>query len=438
MKEKFVFLGLMIFLLVLSCSPKEQEYTAIFPIRTEVVKPIHKDVFREVDCSQRVQEGNPRVLNNFFQFDGALDGNRQVDPQIAVGGGYIVNGTNSGFLVYDKKGNYLDGIHQRCFQNGIDPKMFYDVHNKVFGFDLWVYWDSLKIKPVNISISETSNPLGAWNTYPVSITEAVDGGAIGYSKKWIAYSYPGGNSNTFSLKMSDAKAGKSATIYHFPASFGQPAFGQDAIDDLYFLKIEGDNFVITRITENKDGTPIGQEVSNKPHHLQYFDYPPLSPQKNTEQLTSSGDRNPKNLVLQNGYLWFSQAVNCNGRSAVQWHQIKLDGSIIQTGLIKSDTSNYIQTTIAVNKNNDVLVGFQETHADMFISPRMAFRYAKDPKGELRDIVSLGEGKGPTDGVAWGDYSGSIIDGDNLTDLWTIQSITNDKGKGETVIVKVPF
>jgi len=438
MIKKILFLGLISLVFLISCSPKEQNYTAILPARTELVKPIHKNEFRALDCPQRIQQGNPKMVNGYFQFDGAMDGNRQVDPQIAVGGGYILNGTNSGLLVYDKAGNFLDGVHQRCFENGIDPKMFYDIHNEVFAFDLWVYWDSLKIKPVNISVSETSNPLGAWNTYPVSITEGVDGGALGYSKKWLAYNYPGGKQNTFALKMGDAKAGKPAIIYHFAANFGQPAFVQDDIDDLYFLKIEDDNFVITRITESEDGTPIGQELSNKPHQLKYVDYPPQSPQKNTEQLTSSGDRNPKNLVFQNGYLWFSQAVNYEGHSAVQWHQITTDGTIIQTGLISSKTTNYIQTTIAVNKHNDVLVGFQETNETMFISPRMAFRYSDDPKGEMRDIIKLGEGTGPTNGVAWGDYSGSIIDGDNLTDLWTIQSKANDEGRGETVIVKVPF
>jgi hypothetical protein len=75
---------------------------------------------------------------------------------------------------------------------------------------------------------------------------------------------------------------------------------------------------------------------------------------------------------------------------------------------------------------------------MYISPRLAFRLAKDPAGTTRKIIKLGEGKGPTGGVAWGDYSGSTIDGDNLLDLWTIQSITDEKGKGDTVIVRVPF
>ena len=80
---------------------------------------------------------------------------------------------------------------------------------------------------------------------------------------------------------------------------------------------------------------------------------------NTSQLTSSGDRNPKNLVLQNDCIWFSHTVNVNGKAAVQWHQVKLDGAIVQTGLISNEKTNYIQTTIAVNKNNDVLVGFQD-------------------------------------------------------------------------------
>lgn len=410
----------------------------IFASRTEVINPIHKDQFREEQYPQRVQGGNPRMVDDYLLFDGAMDGNRQVDPQIAVGGGFVFHGTNAGLVIYDKEGNFVDGVSQKHFNNGIDPKLFFDAHNQVFGFDLWVYWDSLKVKPVNISISETSDPRGAWNTYPVSAPNGVDGGGIGYSKKWIGYSFPGGNEQTFVLKMSEAKAGQPAAVFHFKGSLGHPVFTQDAMDDLYFFKVTDKQFIITRVTEGENGNPVCEQVCAKVHHLKYINYPPQSPQRNTDQLTSSGDRNPKNLVLQSGCIWFSQAVNCNGRSAVQWHQVKLDGTIVQTGLICNENSNYIQTSIAVNKKNDVLVGFQETNANMFISPRMAFRYADDAPGQLRDIVKLGNGQGATDGVAWGDYSGSIIDGDNLTDLWTIQSIANSQGKGETVIVKVPF
>ena len=431
-----LFLSIVLFASIQVHGQRNEQY----PSRTEVISPIRKASFNDsAACPERMQGGNPAIVNGLLVFNGSMDGNRQVDPQIAVGGNYVMHGTNSGLIIYNKKGEFIQGVSQKCFNNGIDPKMFYDVHNNVFVFDLWWYYDKPKVKPVNISVSETSDPLSAWNTYPVPAQNGVDGGGIGYSKKWIGYSFPGGKERTFVLKTAEAKAGKPATIYHFEGSLGHPVFGQDDTEALYFFEIAKKDFVIRKIVEDEKGIPYAVVVSQQPHNLQYIDYPPQSPQKGTTQTVSSGDRNPKNIVLQNGHLWFSQAVKKDGHAAVQWHQINAnEGSIVQTGLINNDNSNYIQTTIAVNKKNDVLIGFQEANANSFISPRVAYRMGKDKPGSIREIISLGEGKGATDGVSWGDYSGSVIDGDNLNDLWTIQSITNDKGKGETIIAKLPL
>lgn len=429
-----------LFLIICQCNAQEIG-VRIYPSKTEVINPIHKTSFNNGNtCPERKQGGNPKIVKGYQIFNGSMDGDRQVDPQIAVGGGYVMEGTNRGLLIFDKSGNFVQGVSQKCFNDGIDPKLFFDIHSKVFVFDLWWYYDKAKTKPVNVAVSETSNPTGAWNIYPVPRTEEVDGGAIGYSKKWIGYSYPGGEENAFIMRKEDVVTGKPATVYHFKGNLGNPVFTQDTQDDLYFLDIEDDSlFVIRKVSEDADGKPYCEIVSKKSHGLAYIDYPPLSPQKGTTQKVSSGDRNPKNIVFQNGCIWFSQAVNCNGRSAVQWHQINAaTGKIIQTGLIKSDTTNYIQTTIAVNKRQDVLIGFQEVNANSFVSPRFACRKKKDAPGTIRTIISAGEGVGAADGAAWGDYSGSIIDGDNLLDLWTIQSKASEKGKGETVIVKVPF
>lgn len=411
-----------------------------YPSRTETIAPIRKASFNENNnCPERKQGGNPVILNGLLTFSGSMDGNRQVDPQIAVGGGYVMHGTNSGLIVYNKKGEYIQGVSQKCFNNGIDPKMFFDAHNNAFVFDLWWYYDQPKVKPVNISVSETNNPLGAWNTYPVPAQNGVDGGGIGYSKKWIGYSFPGGKERSFIMKTAEAKTGKPATIYHFEGTLGHPVFGQDNTEELYFFEISKKEFIIRKIIEDDNGNPYAVIVSQKAHNLPYMDYPPQSSQKGTAQKVSSGDRNPKNIVLQNRHLWFSQAINKDGHAAVQWHQISAeDGSIVQTGLINNDTSNYIQTTIAVNKKEDVLIGFQEVNANSFISPRVAYRMVKDEPGTIREIISLGEGKAATDGTSWGDYSGSIVDGDNQNDMWTIQSVANEKGRGETVIAKLPI
>lgn len=430
----------MLFISFLLQSSAQKIADKAYPSNKEVVTPIHKVDFNNGNtCPVRQQGGNPQMINGYQVFNGSMDGYRQVDPQIAVGGGYVMEGSNSGLLIFNKKGEFVQGVSQKCFNNGIDPKLFFDVHNKVFVFDLWWYYDKDKKKPVNISVSETSNPTGSWNIYPISRTAEVDGGGIGYSKKWIGYSYPGGEENTFIMKTADAIAGKPAIIYHFKGSLGHPVFTQDAIDDLYFFDINDGQFIIRKISEDANGEPYATVVASTAHKLKYIDYPPQSPQKGTEQKVSSGDRNPKNLVYQGGSIWFSQAVMCNNHSAVQWHQIDAaKGEIIQTGLISNDTTNYIQTTVAVNKNNDLLIGFQEVNKNSYISPRFAYRKAKDPAGTIREIVRVGEGKGATDGTSWGDYSGSIVDGDNLLDMWTIQSIANEKGKGETVIVKIPF
>ncbi len=410
------------------------------PSREEIITPIRKASFNNNnECPERRQGGNPQQVNGYLTFNGSMDGNRQVDPQIAVGGGYVLHGTNSGLVIYDKKGAFVQGVSQKCFNDGIDPKMYFDIHNKMFVFDLWWYYDKEKIKPVNISVSETSDPTGAWNTYPVPAPKGVDGGGIGYSKKWIGYTFPGGTENTFVLSAADAKAGKPAKVYHFTGDFGQPVFTQDDMEDLYFIRNESNNFVIRKITADANGKPYCQVVSTQPHQLSYNRQPPQSMQRGTAQKVSSGDRNPKNAVLQNNCIWFSQAVERNGRSAVQWHQINASsGAIIQTGSVHSDTTNYIQTTLAVNRQNDVLVGFQEVNENSFISPRFAYRLQKDKPGTLRKVVRMGEGRGATDGVAWGDYSGSIIDADDLLSMWTIQSIANEKGRGETIITKVPF
>jgi hypothetical protein len=406
--------------------------------RDEIITPIRNETFnKNGKAKERKQGGNPRVVNGISVFDGSMDGDRQVDPQIAVGNGYILHGTNGGFIIYDKKGTFIQGVPQSEFNNGIDPKLFFDHHNRVFAFDLWNPWDKEKKKPVNVSVSETADPKGAWNTYPVPAPKGVDGGGIGHSRMWLGYSFPGGPERTFVMKMAEVKSGKPATAYHFDGHLGHPVNTQDAIDELHFVDLTDKDIVITKVADGGDGTPVVSSVTRKPHGFKNFGWPPQSPQKGTDQKTSSGDRNPKNLVLQSGCIWFSQAVNVDGRSGIQWHQVKLDGTFVQSGLIAHPANSYIQTTIAVNKANDVLIGFQETGPDMFISPRCTIRRAGDAPGTTRKIVSLGEGKGATDGVSWGDYSGSVVDGDNLADFWTIQSITDEKGKGDTVIARIP-
>ena len=55
---------------------------------------------------------------------------------------------------------------------------------------------------------------------------------------------------------------------------------------------------------------------------------------------------------------------------------------------------------------------------------------------MSNVLNLGQGQSATEGGAWGDYSGCVVDGDNMLDLWTVQSIADSGGRGDAVIAKL--
>ncbi|MEM7454474.1 MAG: hypothetical protein AAF456_08990, partial [Planctomycetota bacterium] len=95
------------------------------PSRSEVIEPIRNETFNKNGTArERRQGGNPRMVSGLLVFDGSSDGNRQVDPQIAVGGDHIFHATNSGLVIYTKEGEFVQGVNQNSFNGGIDPKLF--------------------------------------------------------------------------------------------------------------------------------------------------------------------------------------------------------------------------------------------------------------------------------------------------------------------------
>ena len=92
----------------------------------------------------------------------------------------------------------------------------------------------------------------------------------------------------------------------------------------------------------------------------------------------------------------------------------------------------MQPTIAVNQRGDMAIGFQETNKNMYISTRMAYRLANDPVNETRNVINIEEGNSSYEhydmkgnDLSWGDYSSTVVDGDNGIDFWSAQSYSKD-------------
>ena len=160
----------------------------------------------------------------------------------------------------------------------------------------------------------------------------------------------------------------------------------------------------------------------------------FAPQQGTTQKIQNNDsRIGSPVVFRNGSLWASQTVflPANGpktRAAAQWWQFTPAGTVQQFGRVDDATGTVFHAfpSIAVNSQNDALLGYSSFSAAQFASANYSFRAAADPASTMRSDVLLKAGEAvyfkTFSGTRnrWGDYSSTIVDPVNDLDMWTIQ------------------
>ena len=146
----------------------------------------------------------------------------------------------------------------------------------------------------------------------------------------------------------------------------------------------------------------------------------------------TNDARIQNVVYRNGSLWATHTVflpsGAPTRAAVQWWQIQTDATVAQRGLVDGGSPSrfYAFPSIAVNKNEDVLLGFSSFADSEFASAQYTFRLATDPPNSMQTPNVLQAGKDcydkdfTTGRVRWGDYSATVVDPTDDTKMWTVQ------------------
>ncbi|HJW14613.1 MAG TPA: PKD domain-containing protein, partial [Thermoanaerobaculia bacterium] len=147
----------------------------------------------------------------------------------------------------------------------------------------------------------------------------------------------------------------------------------------------------------------------------------------------TGNSDFSHVVFRNGLITASHTVFLPAggpatRSAVQWWQLTADGAVVARGRLDDATGQtfYAYSSIAPNRDNDVLLGYTTYSLQQYPSAGYSFRAASDPPGALRADALLKAGESvyvKTFGGSrnrWGDYSLTAVDPANDTDLWTIQ------------------
>lgn len=131
-------------------------------------------------------------------------------------------------------------------------------------------------------------------------------------------------------------------------------------------------------------------------------------------------------------VWGTRTVFLSGpRSAVHWmcfqpNTTLSNSTLTQSGTIgSSDTFYRAYSSLAVNSQNDVLIGYNRFIGSEYPSAFYSFRAGSDAANSMQSERLLHAGEGyfinadSRNKNRWGDYNAAVVDPINDKDMWTI-------------------
>ena len=366
-----------------------------------------------------------------------------------------------------------------------DPRIIYDPYN-----NRWLIAATSNAQTANssilVAVSQTADPQGSYYLFrfivgcaPGSAGCNSQGGwadfpMLGFNKNWVAIGWNQFTINTLtftdgrmlvldypSLRTGTSKAtiftGATAAIGGFcmhPATTMSPTeetlfipthiSSAGAVYRMHRITGTGTNPVFTVDTADRT-RPGGVWTQPSGDNLPQQCIPGIGAPTQTcpasiRRIETADSFVRSNVVFRNGKIYYPQTIalpsgglSTNSRFVAQWTALNPDGSFFTGGRVEDATAtltnggkHYAYPSIAVNKNDDVLLGFSEFESDDYVDAAYAFRTASDPAGTMRDPLVYKEGEDYYQKTfsgtrnRWGDYSHTLVDPVNDRDMWTLQ------------------
>jgi len=416
-------------------------------------------------------------------FQGLTDDNTAFPPDThgAVGTNHVVTMLNTQVRIQTRTGTTIQTLtlpqfwsstNIGSFTQVFDPRIVYDPYNH-----RWIA--TAVVEPFSsnagilIGISRTSSPTNTgdagWNLRRVKADSAsqawADFPTLGFNRDWIVVQanmfFTPANGGAFSrshiyvFNKTNLYAGNFTSPTLFTNSVNAvtefPAVTYDnSLSTLYLVQdvagnVQGNGYVrILSITGpvnspvlNNAGTnAVYLQVNNTWQDRQPNNGADFAPQLGLSVQVQNNDARLGNLVYRNGYLWFAHTVflpatGTPTHSAIQWWQLNPSIGVTQLGRIEDTTGTnyYAFPSIAVNRFNDVLVGFSRYSSNQHVSANYAFRAFNDSVNTMQTERAFKTGedsywKQQTNSSPyrnrWGDYSATCVDPVNDGDFWTVQ------------------
>ncbi|MEO8712823.1 MAG: T9SS type A sorting domain-containing protein [Parafilimonas sp.] len=383
-----------------------------------------------------------------------------VDPNGAAGPDYVMQVNNQEYVISDKSGGLILSLTVDQFWSGFDgvakafayPHIEYDPILKHF----YIVTLGEDIASGNYAVlfgaSSTSDPTGNWTLYelPLGPDFIQDAPQMGYSKRWFTIStmqFDTASPNNFNssgvylMSISNLIAGNLSSIYSLnDVNFFSmsPVETQDAgINNHYLISNLGSStdsgFLYVVHIAGPAVAPTYNYDGYVTDALPWSTNPVLGSQNGTTNQIYLGNTKLTGAVYTNGQIWTSHTVylpvNNSKTTAVQWWQI--NGStlgVTQVGRVMNKSGNilYAYPSLAVNKHNDVLLGYNQFSATTYPSAAYSYRNGSDAVNTMRNTKIYKKGRtayfdGGASGVTyyWGSYTATSLDPADSS-FWTIQ------------------
>lgn len=367
------------------------------------------------------------------------------------------------------------------------PKTLYDPYNNRF-IVVAVSDRASSLSSLLVGVSHNSDPGGFWSLFRFKICETVlcaggaswwaDAPSVGFSKNWLAVSVNmltnAGNAFTESrLLVFDYPAfraghpdGDLFQVSTSPASPAiQPCTEYSNTENTLFATNHVNSAAGSYRLNTITGTPTVPLLTMgavKTHTLSSLTGGWSEPTGNIlPQATGAGGETSKidgggariqQCVLRNNSIWYAQTVGLPAggavaRTAAQWVKLTDKGNDADGGRIVDPTATatnggkwYAYPSIAVNKQDDALIGFTQFSSAQFPSAGYAFRAKSDPARTTRDPYVYRAGQGHywkpysasnpscTSGLnLWGSNSLTQPDPSDDLSFWTLQELSKPQG-----------
>jgi hypothetical protein len=332
---------------------------------------------------------------------------------------------------------------------------------------------------VLVGVSQTSDPNGAWWLYRFSGLSGSAGGVyqldypiLGFNKNWVvvtinrytsagAFSYGIGLVLNYPQLRVGAGSGTLFTLSsggastHFCAS---PAWTYSASEESLFVVTHLGSAGATYAVDVISGTAAAPvynlaAASNvRPGGGWVQPSGNIQPQAAPISGASACGATPCKIetsdaqvrqspVYRNGFVWYAQTIGLPSagltHTAAQWTKItpSTTPAFVDGGRVEDPTATatnggkwYDHTSLSVNANNDMIIGYTQFGSAQYPSAGYSFRYGTDPAGTIRDPLIYHAGEDyyhktfstATGRNRWGDFTTCQVDPcDDLT-LWTLQ------------------